>query len=42
LLLVQGVGVNAGVSYVYRQQKMGAPFKPYFGLSGITQLPTKG
>jgi hypothetical protein len=41
LLLVQGVGVRAAVSSpylefpMYRQQKVGAPFKPFFGLSGI-------
>jgi hypothetical protein len=25
---------------MYRQQTVGAPFKPFFGLSGITQLST--
>src|ERR1700733_8150578 len=27
---------------MYRQQKMGAPFKPFFGLSGIPQHSTSG
>ena len=26
---------------MYRQQKVGAPFKPFFGLSGITRLSTR-
>jgi hypothetical protein len=42
LLLVQGVGVKAARRdylefFMYRQQRLGAPFKPYFGLSGIPQ-----
>jgi len=26
---------------MYRQQTVGAPFKPFFGLSGITRLSTR-
>jgi hypothetical protein len=46
LLLVQGVGVRelSCRDYrefpLYRQQRVGAPFKPFFGLSGITRLST--
>jgi hypothetical protein len=47
LQLVQGVGVKLPCrDYfefpMYRQQKLGAPFKPYFGLSGIPQHSTSG